>query len=223
MKTIQKYLPLLMTFSLFGCAGLLENRSFIGEMERETDGVFIAGRDFNVVAGDSGRAYRSRDEIMARTPASAHTKELRDEYDSMRYELQKKEEKLTEVERANYDEVSPYLESLSEKIYYLNLSPNERTAWAQTRGFEMGSSLRAVRASDDHGRGIASLDPRGLADREIGLGMAKDQVVERWGNPQRVEVAGDPRHQNERWSFYENGRLRHVFFESGRVQGWSIQ
>ena len=57
-----------MTFT--SCAGLLQNRTFIDEMDRESDGLFVAGRDFDAVPGDSGSAYRSNDEIRMRTPAS---------------------------------------------------------------------------------------------------------------------------------------------------------
>ena len=58
---------LMMVLQLTGCA-FMENRTFITEMEQESDGVFVAGRDFRTVPGDTGKAYRSREDIMMRTP-----------------------------------------------------------------------------------------------------------------------------------------------------------
>ena len=53
--------------------------------------------------------------------------------------------------------------------------------------------------------------------------MSKTEVQRIWGSPSRVDVAGNPKMENERWSFYHNGRVKTVFFESGRVEGWEIQ
>jgi hypothetical protein len=43
-----------------------------------------------------------------------------------------------------------------------------------------------------------------------------------WGRPAQVEVAGNPDNENERWTFFESGSMRQVYFESGSVQGWNI-
>lgn len=60
-------------------------------------------------------------------------------------------------------------------------------------------------------------------ERALHLGMTKGDVVSSWGQPQGVDFAGDPRMQNERWSFYSQGRVHYVYFEGGRVQGWNLQ
>jgi hypothetical protein len=52
--------------------------------------------------------------------------------------------------------------------------------------------------------------------------MQKSTVISSWGRPVKVEIAGDPRNENEKWSFSENGKMRHVYFESGVVQGWTV-
>ena len=47
-------------------------------------------------------------------------------------------------------------------------------------------------------------------------------VVKSWGNPSKVDVAGDPKNQNERWTFYEKNKVKRVYFEKGLVNGWDI-
>jgi hypothetical protein len=59
------------------------------------------------------------------------------------------------------------------------------------------------------------------------LGMSMPKVRKLWGQPQDVEVAGDPNSGNERWT-YLNGlsnqwgtsNYRVVYFEQGQVAGW---
>ena len=63
---------------------------------------------------------------------------------------------------------------------------------------------------------------RSIHGSELFLGMDKKEVVEVWGKPARVEIAGNPKNQNERWSFVEDGNVRQVYFEGGRVQGWAL-
>lgn len=62
---------------------------------------------------------------------------------------------------------------------------------------------------------------------EIVLGMGMEDVVQAWGEPRDVETAGDPRHSNQRWVYYDGistrwglGSSRTVYFENGKVVGW---
>ena len=203
---------------LSGCAQLLENRSFIDEMDHETDPLFVPGQDFATVPGDSGNAYRTRNEIKRRTPATAFDSERDLASRSMRQELRQKEMNLNTRERALYREASPYFESASERIYYLNLSSDERYDYLEARSIPVGNFGNTRRAA----RNIASLDPNGYEDRSLYMGMSKGEVMSAWGRPSRVDVAGNPRNQNERWSFYNNGRTQYVYFEGGKVQGWQL-
>ncbi|MCR9205475.1 MAG: hypothetical protein NXH75_12910 [Halobacteriovoraceae bacterium] len=205
---------------LTGCAGMLENRSFISEMDYQTDDMFVAGEDFDYVPGDSGTPHRSREEIRSRTPASGIEKSSRDEYSSLMRELSFKERKLSMKERALYKEVQPYLETESEKIYFLSLSPRERREYLESRRIDYQNNAMANRGSRGR-RSLASLQP--VYSGSLHLGMNKGDVVQTWGRPARVEVAGNPSNENERWAFYENGRVKFVYFEGGTVQGWQIQ
>lgn len=212
-----KMLLILSMLSLFsGCAELLQRRSFIDEMDHQDDELFVAGRDFPTVAGDSGEAYRSQEEINERTPASEMEMAQRAEERSIHRELSIKESTLTPYQQSLYQVAGQYLHSPSEKIYFLNLSDEEKVEYLDSRSLRNYNTNRS-----GAGRGLASLQP--IYSNALSLGMTKDQVVQTWGRPARVDVAGNPINENERWAFYGNGGVRYVFFESGRVEGWNLQ
>lgn len=77
-----------------------------------------------------------------------------------------------------------------------------------------------------------------MADREIKntnyslrIGMEKNRVKRSLGSPQQVEVAGNPKYENERWiyetkvptldGYYEEKQV--IYFEGGNVVGWENQ
>lgn len=222
-----KNLTLLILFSFqFGCAGLFTNRTFVDEMEHDTDGFFVAGEDFPVTSGDSGQIYRTREDIMKRTPASARSHKELLYYNALKTELAKKESKLGPDEYRYYLENRDYFDSDSERIYYLGLTPEERSAYLDSKKMTFSQQEHRMDPSydPDRGTGIAILD-QGVnyeSQEGLALGMEKNEVIGIWGRPHRVDVAGDPRYQNERWSFVESGRRKTVYFEQGRVQGWAI-
>jgi hypothetical protein len=213
--TILKQLILLTTLLSFfsGCAAMLENRTFIDEMDYQSGDLFVPGEDFAYTPGDEGAPHRSMDDVMRRTPASVQENERRSESSSILRELAMKERKMRPADRALYKEMRDYLESPSEKIYFLGLSYQEKLEYIDSRRIDLeGGSSPA--------RGIASLKP--VYRSALNLGMSKDQVVDMWGRPAQVEVAGNPDNENERWTFFESGSMRQVYFESGSVQGWNI-
>lgn len=216
MKLLMKNtLPLILFLTLTGCAGLFTQRSFVDEMERESDGLFIPGKDFNVTSGDTGEAYRSREEIQKRTPASLKQQESRLEVNSLGKELSNKEMALSPMEYEEYMQNQDAFENISEKVYYLDLSMNERRSYIQDK---KANSLPPDEKFTQN-FGFRNAAPYG---KEIEVGMDKDQVIEKMGRPYRVDVAGDLKYQNERWTFYDNGRLKSVYFESGKVNGWNF-
>ena len=203
--------------SLFsGCAEFLQNRSFVDEMDQQSEDLFVANRDFQTVAGDSGDAYRTSEQIMERTPASATEMAARAEVRSIQKELRDKEMTLTPYQQNLYRVAGQYLETPSEKIYFLNLSDAEKVDYLDSRSFSSYSSVRT-----QNGRELASLQP--VYNSTLSLGMSKDDVVQSWGRPARIDIAGNPANENERWAFYGNGGVRYIYFESGRVEGWNLQ
>ncbi|MCK5072216.1 MAG: hypothetical protein KAQ98_02235 [Bacteriovoracaceae bacterium] len=215
-------LALIVVFFLFnGCAFV--NRTFVDEMEMDTDGIWVASRDFPIVAGDSGKTYRSDDDILERTPASLRESDSRRHRVSIVRELARKEEKLKGREHRTYQTYRDYFENDSERIYYLDLSPAERVSYIKANWPETPiGDISAI--NNDYGRsdGLKYLSKGGYGNKDIYLGMRKDDVVGSWGRPARVDVAGNPKYQNERWSFHRDGRVRYVYFEKGVVQGWAI-
>lgn len=124
----------------------------------------------------------------------------------------------TKREKKQYFNVRSQLRSDRERIYFLSLSTFEaRERWAQIRG--LGASSEET-VSEEVTKTIESND--------IALGMSQKAVMQSWGDPDAVEVAGNPLYGYERWRYnrYISGNegyqkeLRIVYFEGGRVVGW---
>lgn len=194
-----------------GCSAL--TRSYIEEMERESDGFYQPGKDFPIVSGDSGEAFRSREEIQKRTPASDRKVKQTKETQSLKDELKLKVGELNEQEMASYSKDLKYLESDSDKLYYLSLAQSERSSYIKTRKTENDYQKMDIREYTKKAS---------IHSDEIFLGMSKDEVIQLWGKPTRVQIAGNPRYQNELWLFNEDGSVKQVFFEGGRVNGWAL-
>lgn len=222
MKTLLIISMLLMTSS---CASMFQERTFIKEMDRQSDSVWTPHEDFHVVPGDKHDGYRSREQITARTPDGRKDFTFSD---NLQEELSTKEKMLTMEQYASYSELKPDLETTSEKIYFLNLTVDEREEYLSSRqlGKYAVQQRPRNRVKKGYGRAPASAMPITNAysyGRSISQGMGKDEVRSTWGRPTRVDVAGNPRNQNERWTFFENGQVKRVFFEAGVVQGWSVE
>jgi hypothetical protein len=195
------------------CSSFLPDRSFIEEMNRESDPIIQAGRDFPVVSGDSGDAFRSKQEVKKRTPASEKEKRKKSETDSISQELMEKTADIPEGQLEQYSKDKKYLPTDSDKLYYLSLGLNERTNYI---------SIKMQDMADDLGKNQDFVQKRSIHGGEIYLGMGKIQVMQIWGKPSRVEIAGNPKYQNERWSFLEDGSTKQIYFENGKVQGWAL-
>lgn len=62
---------------------------------------------------------------------------------------------------------------------------------------------------------------------DVMIGMSRSQVRGSWGEPSRIQVAGNTESGNERWIYSENvsnhlqgGMTRIIYFEQGQVVGW---
>jgi hypothetical protein len=134
-----------------------------------------------------------------------------------RVRLKRMEGKLeTKREKKQYYGVRSALKSDRERIYFLSLPTYEaRERWAQSRGLGAEETY-----SDETAKVIESND--------ISLGMSQKAVMQSWGDPDAVEIAGNPLYGYERWKYnrYISGNegyqkeLRVVYFEGGRVVGW---
>lgn len=197
------------------CAQLLSKRSFIDEMDHETDSFWVAGRDFEHASGDTGSAYRTREEVMQRTPLDGATKEEVERMRSVQSELTRKVNGLTEDQYSKYQSVRSYLKTDTEKIYYLGLSEYERDDYVQSKMFSV--YRENIRRPSSHNFGYKT-----AKSPKVDVGMKKNDVMRSWGRPAKIDIAGDPKYGNERWSFYDNGQMKQVYFENGKVSGWVL-
>jgi hypothetical protein len=120
-------------------------------------------------------------------------------------------------EKEQYYKNKAYLKSDEDRMQLLSLPSLEaRAQWLQRKGIDG--------ASTEHSPEIQAL----IEVNDITLGMTKQAVKESWGEPELVEVAGNPLYGNERWHYTEEisstegflSERRMVYFESGRVVGW---
>ncbi|HEX4923688.1 MAG TPA: hypothetical protein VFV50_06365 [Bdellovibrionales bacterium] len=117
------------------------------------------------------------------------------------------------------DQYNRYKASMTakERAEFLSMRDSSaRRRWVQAKGIR-----------EDRGRfsrNIASV----IEDGDITLGMPKEAVRESWGDPETVEVAGNPTFGNERWIYtryissvegYQREE-RIIYFEGGQVVGW---
>lgn len=210
------------------CAMLFPSRSFQEEMDRESDGLWIPGQDFEVTAGDAGEVYRDRNEIMKRTPTTAYEAKMMKEEVALRSELSRHENRLSERQYKQYLQDRDALESTTEKIYYLRLPASERSTYMDTkRNSYVGSTdsySYAGRKPAAIPSAYDSYNPVNIwnIDKEIHQGMSKQQVRVLLGGPDRVDVAGNPSYENERWIYRSSGKVNYVYFEGGQVSGWVL-
>lgn len=203
---IKKIFYSLFLLSTVSCSQFLSQRSYLAEMENNGSSFFNPQDDFPVVGGDTGRVGETAQERKRRTPLSENSQDRR----FLKQELKRLEAKESDDELAFYEGQKRLLSTTSEKIYYLKLSPSERREYLASRGFI--SPERAL--ASKHG------ERSGSGQSDISSGMSKTDVVNSWGEPVRVEVAGNPSFENERWLYKLHGASKYIYFESGRVEGW---
>jgi hypothetical protein len=200
---------------LGACSQFESNRSYLSEMERDDSTMYTPNEDFPVMNGDTGTVGWGLNDYRRRTPASADDLRERRTTMSLKQELRALEGQQSEEQSELYEEHKHQLATTSERIYYLKLHPRERRDYLASRGFLKDSPLHY---QDYQERSPAS--GFGLRNNTLGIGMSKSDVINTWGRPTRVEVAGNPSYENERWAYKKNGATKYIYFESGSVQGW---
>ncbi len=195
--------------SVAACS-LAPQRTYLSEMEEDDASFFQPREDFPVVPGDTGRAWRTKKDWARRTPVSETTRLRQRENVSLEEDLARLEGEQSEGAARHYQQYRARLATTSERIYFLQLkSKAQREEYLRSRGFVSQENVMPIEAHWAQQQG------------ELLLGMSKDDVKESWGRPERVDVAGNPNYENERWSYRRDGAVKYIFFESGRVGGWS--
>lgn len=199
---------LLISLSLLASCAFVPERSYLAEMEHDDSTLFEPRKDFNVIPGDEGISWRTDDVWRARTPADEHQLKSEREKRVMENELRKLESAQSEGARKHYEQIKQHLATTSERIYFLSLRGRvEREEYLSARGIN-------AEAHPLVSRSIAS-------EGVLNLGMTKSDVQASWGEPLRVDFAGNPQLENERWVYHANGAAKYIYFESGRVGGWT--
>lgn len=205
------------TLLLQSCALLYSERTFMDEMSQEDTRFFKPGVDFQTMPGDVVEQTETYTMINERTPMSEKQKEKFLQYNSIKLELMTKENKLNSEEYDEYKRNERFFANDSEKIYYLNLSPQEKKQYVSIfkREFsdeEKNSSTLGIitnRNKDD--------------DQSLTQGMNKNSILDKWGKPDRIDIAGNPRNENERWIYNINNKPKVIYLENGLVQGWELE
>lgn len=192
--------------SLSSCADLQLGRNFMAAMEQDDTSFFNPEKDFPVVAGD-----KAWSDTPSRGPASEEDLMNDRASRALRAELRSLESAETDESASLYSEYKDKMRSTSEKIYFLKLPLHERKEYLMTRGFIKEPEKQMFAP---HERVFA------IRKNDILMGMTKMDVMESLGKPLRVEVAGNPRNENERWLYRMNGGTKFIYFESGKVGGW---
>ena len=206
MHAFKNLVFLILIMGLSSCSQFMTHRDYVAEMERDDSSFFNPRVDFPVVAGDTGRDWESTSDRKNRTPASVDEIQDNKSRRFLTQELRKLEGQQSDNALEQYEKNKHYFKTTSEKIYFLKLSQFERKDYLASRGFiKEESSPRQIFA---------------MRDSNVASGMSKSQVMENWGQPNRVEVAGNPSYENERWLYSVNGATKYIYFESGVVRGW---
>lgn len=199
---------IILSLTLITSCAFVPERSHLAEMEHDDSTFFEPRKDFNVIPGDEGISWRTDEVWRARTPADETQLKSEREQRVLDNHLRKLESAQSEGALKHYEQIKPHLATTSERIYFLGLRGRvEREEYLSARGISADASPLVSRS-------IAS---QGI----LNLGMSKSDVQASWGEPIRVDFAGNPQLENERWVYHANGAAKYIYFESGRVGGWT--
>lgn len=138
-----------------------------------------------------------------------------------RNRLRELERKLSsKQEREQYSKILPWLVSDEEKIAFLSIPSVEgRQAWIQRNQIWQRPQAPAPGVKE------------AIESGDIVIGMPAEFVKRSWGEPQAIDVSGNPIYKNERWRYSryissdQGYRMekRNVYFEGGKVVGWDTE
>ncbi len=119
-------------------------------------------------------------------------------------------------EKEQYYKYKPVMKSDRERMQFLDISTIEgRDRWLSARGYLDGEKFT--------GEAQDAID-----SEDVIVGMTEKAVRHSWGDPEMIEIAGNPLFGNARWKYTKNvsspdgyvTEKKIIYFESGRVAGW---
>jgi hypothetical protein len=226
---LSKYAFFLTLIVILTSCSLFESRDFSDQMDEylvNDEPMFKPNQDFMIMAGDSGRHWRNPNQIRQRTPASIHNKDQFLYNKSLERELRHLESRMLQDEYYEFDRNREKIGSTSEQIYYLRLSERERAEYLGLKGINQKNVRNSRGYYAPGAKRVGFHDPYPITNSkktDVTLGMNMEDVAQTWGAPEKRDIAGNPSLKNERWAFRKNGRIKYIYFEDGKVQGWSEQ
>jgi hypothetical protein len=126
----------------------------------------------------------------------------------------------TKKEIEQYSKALPWFHTDEERIEFLSLNGfEERQTWMlQNKFMDRPSTV---------GKQLAEI----IDAQDIALGMPESLVKKSWGEPETVDVSGNPMFKNERWRYQKmvstpdgfKKETKMVYFEGGKVVGWELE
>jgi len=126
----------------------------------------------------------------------------------------------TRKETEQYSKALPWFRNDQERVDFLSLPGFEaRQKWLNDQSF---NSRANATKSEMHDL---------IEAQDIALGMPQSLVRQSWGDPDSVEVSGNPQFKNERWRYHKyvstqdgyKPEKKVVYFEGGKVVGWEVE
>lgn len=217
------YITLLLNFA--SCSSLFMSNDYDVLSDNKPDNFFQPDRDFFITSGDTGRNYDTPEQSLNRQLASMAlegdqkttenqlTADQKEQL-ALAQEVKQLENTQPQMLYEHYLRYREYFHNDSERIYFLQISSlQEREHYLESKGF---IKTEDYKYADD-------LNTKERTD-QILQGMAPVQVRKLMRNPASIEVVDNqsgiaPR---ERWAYPQStGRMRYIYFEQGRVIGWT--
>lgn len=160
---------------------------------------------------DSGYAVQSEKSGSPSTPVTASDKARLKQLENML---------ISNKEVDQYSKVLPLFKSEQERIEFLSLPGFEsRQKWLQQNAVFERNTLQRNDFQDL------------IQAQDIALGMPFSLVRQSWGEPDSVEISGNPKFRNERWKYFKyistqdgfKPEKKIVYFEGGKVVGWEVE
>jgi hypothetical protein len=119
-----------------------------------------------------------------------------------------------------YSRALPWFKNDEEKIEFLSL-PNYEVRQKWLLETDYGSRIQRIKNQ------MKEL----VEAQDIAVGMPEDLVKKSWGDPEGVDVSGNPKFKNQRWRYQKfvstqdgyRQEKKTVYFEGGKVVGWEVE
>ncbi len=174
-------------------------------------------------SGASGYADRRQTQLTRTSSRGSSNGRLEEDEESIneKTRLKQLENALSSrKETEQYSKALPCFENDRERIEFLQLPGFEtRQKWLVQQGFSSRAAQTQTKMKDL------------IESQDIALGMSQSLVKQAWGDPDQVEVSGNPQFKNERWHYNKfvstqdgfKPEKKLVFFEGGKVVGWELE